>query len=104
MAPRKKAAKTEAAAASVNAQNLAEFIGFDGDSEQLAIAVELATAAAENYIGTPLPEELPHGIAQGVKLLATKLLISGELEGPVQADAIPLVVRYYWRAARAAHQ
>ena len=103
MAPRKKAAKPEAAAASVSAKNLAEFIGVEGDGEQLAKAVDLAIAAAEAYIGAPLPDELPHGIAQGVKLLATKLLIGGELEGPVEADTIPLVVRYYWRAARAAN-
>jgi hypothetical protein len=60
-------------------------------------ALRLSTAAAERFLRRPLPEQLPHNLAQGVRLLASTLLLSNRLEAvPADAD-IPLVVRYYWK-------
>ena len=98
MATRKRA-KTDEGETKLNADNLAEFIGFDGDSDKLSKAIELSCAAAESFTGRPVPAEMGHNLSQGIKLLATKLLLIDKLdEAPEQQD-IPLVVRYYFRLA-----
>ena len=80
----------------ITADSLAEFIGIDGDPERLQRAVSLSTAAAAAEIGMPsLPADLPHPLAQAVKLLAAKLLITDQLDEPPAAADLPLVVRYY---------
>jgi hypothetical protein len=80
----------------ITAANLAEFIGIEGDPIRLERAIRLSTAAAAAELGIPaLPADLPHPLAQAVKLLATKLLIVDQLEQQPSGDDIPLVVRYY---------
>lgn len=89
-----------AAQAAVSADKLAEFIGFDGDEARLTKALDLATAAAKAQLRVEaLPDELPHNIAQGVKLLATKLLLTDQLADVPAEHEIPLVVRYYFKLA-----
>ena len=103
MATTRKRASVNAAAAAqaaVSADKLAEFIGFDGDKVKLGKAMELASAAAMAQLGVDaLPDELPHNIAQGIKLLATKLLLTDQLETAPAEHEIPLVVRYYFKLA-----
>jgi hypothetical protein len=97
---RKKAPDVAPAAAppAVTAASLAEFIGIDGDPHRLEQAIGLASAAAATELGIPsLPSDLPHPLAQAVKLLASKLLITNQLEQPPAAADLPLVVRYYLR-------
>jgi|688.fasta_scaffold1056576_2 hypothetical protein len=86
----------------VSAASLAEFIGIDGDPHRLEQAIALASAAAAAELEVPaLPAELSHPLAQAVKLLASKLLITDQLEHPPAAADLPLVVRYYLKVARA---
>ncbi len=83
----------------ITTTQLSEFLGAElpGTEEQVATALQLSTAAAERFLRRPLPEQLPHNLAQGVRLLASTLLLSNRLEAvPADAD-IPLVVRYYWK-------
>lgn len=80
----------------VTAASLAEFIGIDGNPARLEQAIDLASAAAAAELGIPsLPAVLPHPLAQAVKLLASKLLITDQLDEPPAAADLPLVVRYY---------
>jgi hypothetical protein len=106
MATRKKPTASKTAQPGVTLDSMVQFLGLnqDKDHDTLRKAVDLATAAAAAHIGQELPEELPHPIAQGVRLLATKLLITGALEGPVEAKDIPLLVRAFWTPADAAGQ
>lgn len=98
---KKRAAATEPPA--VTADNLAEFIGFDGDKVRLSQAIEMASAAVATELGLEqLPGNLSHPQAQAVKLLATRLLLTDEIEEPPTGDAIPLVVRYYLKVAASA--
>lgn len=100
MATRKKSA---AAPPAVTTDSLAEFIGFDGDKVRLGKAIELSCSAVATELGMEqLPGNLSHPIAQAVKLLATKLLLTDALEEPPTGDAIPLVVRYYLKVAAGA--
>lgn len=95
MATRKKSAAA-APTPAVTADNLAEFIGFDGDKVRLSKAIELSCDAVATELGLEqLPGNLSHAQAQAVKLLATRLLLTDQLEEPPTGDAIPLVVRYY---------
>lgn len=79
--------------------DLKDFLGADlpGTTEQIATALDLSTTAAERFLGRPLPDQLDHNIAQGVRLLASSLLLSNRLEEPPADADIPLVVRYYWK-------
>lgn len=84
----------------VSADKLAEFIGFNGEKAKLDKALELATAAAKAQTGLDaLPGELPHNLAQGLKLLATRLLLTDKLDEVPAEHEIPLVVRYYFKLA-----
>ena len=84
----------------ISADKLVEFIGFNGDRVKLGKAIELATAAAKAQTGLDaLPAELPHNLAQGLKLLATKLLLTDKLDAVPAEHEIPLVVRYYFKLA-----
>lgn len=87
----------------VTADSLAKFTGIDDDPARLEQAIALASTAAATQLGIPaLPGNLPHPIAQAVKLLATKLLIANQLDEPPAGEAIPLVVRYYLKVAASA--
>lgn len=106
MATTRKRARTddpttpEVSNASVTADELAEFIGFNGDKVKLGKAIELASAAAKAQTGLDaLPGKLPHNLAQGLKLLATKLLLTDQLDEVPAENDIPLVVRYYFKLA-----
>jgi hypothetical protein len=85
----------------LTADAMAEFMGGPGDAKNLARALELARNAAQRALGAPIPEEMPHALAQGIKLLAGKLLLANQLDGEVSPAEIPLVVRYYFRLAGA---
>jgi hypothetical protein len=83
----------------ITTTQLSEFLGAElpGSEEQIATALELSTAAAERFLARPLPDQLSHNLAQGVRLLAASLLLSHRLEEPPADADIPLVVRYYWK-------
>lgn len=101
--PRKKPARRAAQPPAVTADNLADFIGFDGDKVRLGKAIDMASAAVATELGLEqLPGNLSHPQAQAVKLLATRLLLTDELEEVPTGDAIPLVVRYYLKVAAGA--
>ena len=102
MATRKRA-RTDTLPLTVDA--LAAFIGDDQpDSEQLEQAMALASEAAAAFTGRPIGDTAPHAIRHGIHLLASRLLITTQLEGPIRQADIPLVVRAFWRAADAGHQ
>lgn len=87
----------------VTAASLAEYIGIEGDPARLDRAIHLASEAAATELGMPaLPADLSHPVAQAVKLLATKLLITDQLEITPSGNDIPLVVRYYLKVAAGA--
>ena len=83
----------------VTAESLADFIGFNGDKAKLNKAIKLSTAAAESFLGRPVPAEMGHNLAQGIKMLATKLLLTDKLEEAPEEKDIPLVVRYHFKLA-----
>jgi hypothetical protein len=85
----------------LNAQALSEFIGVSGDEADLTRALELARNAAQRALGRPIPEEMPHALAQAIKLLAARLLLANKLDDEVNPSDIPLVVRYYLRLSGA---
>lgn len=86
----------------VTVDTLASFVGSQKpDRDRMAQALELAREAAEAFTGKPVPEQMSHPMRQGVQLLASRLLLTGQLDSPVPLDEIPLVVRYYWRLAGA---
>jgi hypothetical protein len=86
----------------VTADSLAEFIGFEGEKAKLSKAIALSRTAAEAFMGKPLPDTLSHNLAQGIKLLATKMLLADKLDETRAEQDIPLVVRYYFRLASSA--
>lgn len=87
----------------VTVDSLTEFIGIEGEPERLERAIALASTAAATELGlAALPPSLSHPVAQAVKLLATRLLITDQLEEAPTGDAIPLVVRYYLKVAASA--
>lgn len=81
--------------------SIAEFMGAPGNPKDLERALELARNAAQRALGQPIPEQIPFPLAQGIKLLASKLLLSNRLEDEVAPADIPLVVRYYFRLSGA---
>ena len=85
----------------LNANAMAEFMGGPGEAQDLARALELARSAAQRALGRPIPEEMPHTLAQGIKLLAGRLLLTHKLDDEVNPADVPLVVRYYFRLAGA---
>lgn len=113
MAPRKRArtengqfASDDASTPTVNEawltpDAMAEFMGAPGKPDDLACALELARNAAQRALGAPVPEQMPHALAQGIKLLAGRLLLTGKLDAEVNPSDIPLVVRYYFKLADA---
>jgi|GEM_PF-1131663 len=93
--------ENEAWKTSVSVQDLAAYIDYDGDSPALSRAVELASAAVREEFGAELPAELPHELAQAVRLAASKLLLTGKLDEPMQAGDLPAVARYFVKLASA---
>jgi hypothetical protein len=83
----------------ITTDGLAEFIGFNGDKSKLDKAIKLSASAAEAFLGKPVPAQMSHNLAQGLKLLATKLLLTDKLSDSPTEQEIPLVVRYYFRLA-----
>ena len=89
----------------VTVDSLAAFIGDQQpDRDRLEQALTLAKDAALNFTGVAVADTAPHPIRQGIFMLAAKLLITNQLEESPATDAIPLVVRYFWRAAGAGRQ
>lgn len=85
----------------VATEDLAAFIDWNGDKEMLSKAVAAASEAIALQYGKELPEKLPHELAQAVRLTATKLLLTGKVDEPVQAEELPAVARYFVRMASA---
>jgi hypothetical protein len=84
---------------------LAEFIGDQQpDRDRLEQALTIAKDAAFNFTGIAVGDTAPHPIRQGILMLAAKLLITKQLDESPATDTIPLVVRYFWRAAGAGRQ
>jgi len=106
MATRKRAAKpAETPAQELSVDSLAAFIGDEQpDRDRLEQALTLACEAAEAFTGEAVAELAPHPIRHGVHMLAAQLLITNQLDAAPAAEAIPLVVRYFWRAADAGRQ
>lgn len=85
------------------AADLATFMGVDEpDTEKLTRATNVAMAAAAEIMGRPLPDPITHELRQGVNLLASQLLLKGDLDSPVDPATVPLVARYYFRLAAGA--
>ena len=105
MATTRKRAQLPEPAQAVSINSLAEFIGDQQpDRDRLEKALTLAKDAALNFTGTAVGDTAPHPIRQGIFMLAAKLLITNQLEESPATDTIPLVVRYFWRAAGAGSQ
>jgi hypothetical protein len=85
----------------VSTADLAAFIGFEGDQVKLGKAIQLATDVIQKQLGKELPEQLSHELAQAVRLTATKLLMTDQLDEPVKPEELPAVVRYFLRLAGA---
>ncbi|MEY3929231.1 MAG: hypothetical protein RLZZ516_941 [Cyanobacteriota bacterium] len=106
MATRKRAAKpAETPAQEISVDSLAAFIGDEQpDRDRLEQALTLAREAAEAFTGEAVADVAPHPIRHGVHMLAAQLLITNQLDTAPDPAAIPLVVRYFWRAADAGRQ
>lgn len=94
-------AVNEAWKTTVAAEDLAAYIGWEGDKIKLRKAIDLSTAAIEEQLGRELPAVLPHELAQAVRLAATKLLLTDKLDQPMKAEDLPAVARYFVRLASA---
>jgi hypothetical protein len=96
--PRKKAPRASQGT-SLTAAQLAEFLGgeLDGAKEQIDQALKLSIAAAERFTGRPVPNQMPHNLAHGIRLLAASLLLRNRLEEPVADSDIPMLARYHWK-------
>lgn len=84
--------------------DLAAFMALEQpDEPRLALALTRAKEAAATVTGQPVPERMRHELRQGIRLLASQLLLKdADLSAPVEPEAIPLVARYYFKlAARA---
>ena len=105
MATTRKRAQPSEQTQAVTVDSLAEFIGDQQpDRDRLEQALTLAKDAALNFTGTAVADTAPHPIRQGIFMLAAKLLITNQLKESPATDTIPLVVRYFWRAADAGRQ
>ena len=83
----------------LTAQDIAEFMAVESpDLEVFEKALGAARSAAEDFFGRQLPQELPHEIVHGIRLLTSKLLLENRIEKPAPED-IPLTVRYFWTLA-----
>jgi hypothetical protein len=71
------------------------FIGTTVDADRARPALERATAAAEAFIGRPIPDPCPHPIRQGIFLYASQLLM---LPDDSLAAEPSLVTRAMWQA------
>jgi hypothetical protein len=79
----------------ISPQALESFIGTDIEADRALPALATATAAAEAFIGAPIPNPCPHPIRQGIFLFAAQLL----LLPPNSPAAEPsLVTRAMWQA------
>jgi hypothetical protein len=105
MATTRKRAQPSEPTQGVTVDSLAEFIGDQQpDRDRLEQALTIAKDAAFNFTGIAVGDTAPHPIRQGILMLAAKLLITNQLEESPATDTIPLVVRYFWRAAGAGRQ
>lgn len=85
----------------LSVDSLADFLSIEHpDRDRLWRALDLATTAAQDYLGEPItPEALPHPIRHGIHMLAAQLLVTDQLERvPAQVE-IPAIVRGLWRHA-----
>lgn len=71
------------------------FIGTTIDPDRARPALERATAAAESFLGLPIPDPCPHLIRQGIFLFAFQLLMLPD-DSPAAAEP-PLVARAMWQ-------
>lgn len=106
MATTRKAKAAPAAAVTpdqaISVDSLAAFMAVEHpDREAMSKALDLAKEAAERLGGIPVPDVASNNLRQSIHLLASKLLISQQLDAPVPANEVPLVVRYYWKLANA---
>ena len=99
--PRARAKAEAVTPAAVATDDLAAFIDWAGDKEVLGKAIAVASEAIALQYGKELPEKLPHELAQAIRLTATKLLLTGKVDEPVQAEDLPSVARYFVRLAGA---
>lgn len=100
---RKPAPPPTAPLLALSVDSLAKFLSIEHPNRaRLGTALDLATTAAQDYLGQPItPEALPHPIRHGIHKLATHLLLTHQLERvPAQAE-IPAIVRGLWRHASA---
>lgn len=82
----------------LDVDSLAAFIGDAAPNrDRLTTALQLATAAAQDFIGQSIGDAAPHPIRQGIFMLAAKLLIINQLETAPAISEIPLVVRAFWK-------
>jgi hypothetical protein len=79
----------------VSAAALDAFIGAGIDADRAGAALEQAIAAAEAFIGQPIPDPCPHPIRQGIFLYASQLLL---LPDGSSAAEPSLVSRAFWQA------
>jgi hypothetical protein len=99
----RKAAPAAAPAAQpeLNAAQLASFLGLkDHNAEQMDALLRAAIAAADQFIGQPVPlEKQSHLYQQGVRHLAAKFYAAGTstIEGP---GDLPLLCRYLFELVR----
>lgn len=85
-----------------DAADLAAFLELESPNDaKLAKALELAKAAAAEFMGGPVPDKMRHELRQGIRLLAAQLLLKDALDNVVEPGAIPLVARYYFKVAGA---
>jgi|LakMenEpi03Aug12_release.lakeMendotaPanAssembly.Ray.scaffolds.fasta_scaffold223590_5 hypothetical protein len=78
----------------VSAAELEAFIGAGIDADRAGAALERACAAAEAFIGQPIPDPCPHPIRQGIFLYASQLLLLAD-DSPAAEPS--LIVRAMWR-------
>lgn len=87
---------------SISVDSLAAFMAVEQpDREAMSKALDRAKEAAASLAGIAVPDVASNTLRQSIHLLASKLLISQQLDEPVQAHEVPLVVRYYWKLANA---
>lgn len=105
MATTRKRSKPADSPQAVSIESLADFLGDQQpDRDRLEQALALAKDAAQSFTGIFIGETATHPIRQGLFMLAAKLLITNQLDEPPAETTIPLVVRYFWRAADAGRQ
>jgi hypothetical protein len=79
----------------ISPQALEAFIGISLDPDRAASALSRATAAAEAFLGSPLPSPPSHPLRQGIFLFASQLLM---LPDDSPAAEPSLITRAMWQA------